>query len=173
MKAYWGSGSIAFVILACTRWRWVISFMPWPLYPQGKSPCFPLDRRLCGPQSRSGHSGEEKNSQALPGLEPLIIQIHFNVILLSMPRPLKWSLSMRFLKQIFGYTTCCHISFFWFNHPKILDEVHQLWSSFLCNFHCIVTSPPLVPNILLSTLNVFSPQSRNKFHSYVNKDEKS
>jgi hypothetical protein len=29
---------------------------------------------LGGPQSRSGHGGEEKNSQALPGLEPPIIQ---------------------------------------------------------------------------------------------------
>jgi len=30
-----------------------------------ESPWYPLDRRLGGPQSRSGHSGgEEKNSQA-------------------------------------------------------------------------------------------------------------
>jgi hypothetical protein len=28
--------------------------MPWLLYPQGKSPWYPLDRRLCGPQSHSG-----------------------------------------------------------------------------------------------------------------------
>jgi hypothetical protein len=35
--------------------------------PQGKSPGHPLDRRLGGPQSRSGHSGgEEKNSRPLP-----------------------------------------------------------------------------------------------------------
>jgi hypothetical protein len=33
-----------------------------------------LDRRLGGQQSRSGHGGEEKNSQFLPELEPLIIQ---------------------------------------------------------------------------------------------------
>jgi hypothetical protein len=44
------------------------------LYPQGKSPWYPLDRRLGGTQSRSGHSGEEKNFQPLPGLEPPIIQ---------------------------------------------------------------------------------------------------
>jgi hypothetical protein len=37
----------------------VVSFTPWPLYPQGKSPCYPLDRRLGGPQSRSGRGGEE------------------------------------------------------------------------------------------------------------------
>jgi hypothetical protein len=38
--------------------------------PQGRSPWYPLDRRLGGPQSRSGHGGEEKNSQSLPGIEP-------------------------------------------------------------------------------------------------------
>jgi hypothetical protein len=32
-----------------------------------------LDRRLGGPQSRSGHGGDEKNFQPLPGLEPPII----------------------------------------------------------------------------------------------------
>jgi hypothetical protein len=35
----------------------------------GKSPQYPLDRRLGGPQSRSEHSIEEKNSQSLPGIE--------------------------------------------------------------------------------------------------------
>jgi hypothetical protein len=38
--------------------------------PPGKSPRYLLDRRLGGPQSRSGRGGEEKNSQPLPGLEP-------------------------------------------------------------------------------------------------------
>jgi len=45
----------------------VVSFTPWPLHPQGKSPQYPLDRRLGGPQICSGHTGEEKNSQ-LPTL---------------------------------------------------------------------------------------------------------
>jgi hypothetical protein len=44
------------------------------VYLQGKSPWYPLNRRLGGPQSRSGRGGEEKNSQSLPGLEPPIIQ---------------------------------------------------------------------------------------------------
>jgi len=52
----------------------VVSFMPWPLYPQGKGPWYPLDRRLGGLQSWSGQSGEEKTSQHFSGLEPLIIQ---------------------------------------------------------------------------------------------------
>jgi hypothetical protein len=38
--------------------------------PQRKNPWFLLDRRLGGPQSRSGRGGEEKNSQPSPGIEP-------------------------------------------------------------------------------------------------------
>jgi len=40
----------------------VVSFMSWPLYSQEKSPWYPLDRRLGGPQSPSGCGGEEKKS---------------------------------------------------------------------------------------------------------------
>jgi hypothetical protein len=50
----------------------VISFMPRPLYPQGKSAWYTLHRRRGGLQSRSGH---KKNSHPLPRLEPPIIQL--------------------------------------------------------------------------------------------------
>jgi hypothetical protein len=43
------------------RWRWVVNFMPWPLYSHGNSPRYPLDRRLGGPQNQSKCYGEEKN----------------------------------------------------------------------------------------------------------------
>jgi hypothetical protein len=42
-----------------TTWRWVVNFTPRPLYPRGKSPRYPLDRRLGGTQSRSGRFGEQ------------------------------------------------------------------------------------------------------------------
>jgi len=48
--------------------------MPQPLYAKGRRSWYPLIRRLSGPQSWSGHSGEEKNFQPLPGLGPLIVQ---------------------------------------------------------------------------------------------------
>jgi hypothetical protein len=71
MKTYYGSGGIASRILDLgTRWRWVVSFTSRPLYPQGKSPRYPLDRKLGGPQSRSGRGGQEKNSHLPPGIEP-------------------------------------------------------------------------------------------------------
>jgi hypothetical protein len=55
-----------------TRLKCVDSFTPRPLYPQGKSSWYPLDRRLGGPQSRSGR-GEELHIHLLSGLEPPII----------------------------------------------------------------------------------------------------
>jgi hypothetical protein len=46
----------------------LVSFTPRPLYPLGKSPLYPLDRRLGGPQNRSERRGEEQLF-TLPGLE--------------------------------------------------------------------------------------------------------
>jgi hypothetical protein len=41
-----------------------------------------LDRRLGGPQRRSGRGGEEKNSQPPPGIEHLRAQYIITIILL-------------------------------------------------------------------------------------------
>jgi len=46
----------------------------WLLYPHRKSPWYPLDGKLGGPQSLSGHGDEEKNSQPLLQLKHPIIQ---------------------------------------------------------------------------------------------------
>jgi hypothetical protein len=54
----------------------VVSFTPRPLYSQGKSPWYPLDRRPGGPQSRSGRGGEEKST-------PLKFQTTINVVYLT------------------------------------------------------------------------------------------
>jgi hypothetical protein len=71
MKTYWcKGGTVPRILDLGTRWGWVVSFMPPLLYPQGKSPRYPLDRRLGGPQSRSGRGGEEINSQPPPAIEP-------------------------------------------------------------------------------------------------------
>jgi hypothetical protein len=44
MKAYWGVKVwLHSFFNLCTRWRWVVSFTPRPLYPQRKSPRYPLD----------------------------------------------------------------------------------------------------------------------------------
>jgi hypothetical protein len=48
--------------------------MPRPLYPQGKAPWYPWNRRLGVPQNRYGHGGEEKNFKPLLGIKHPIIQ---------------------------------------------------------------------------------------------------
>jgi hypothetical protein len=52
------------------RRRWAVSLTLRPLYLRGKSPWYPLDKRLDEPQSRSGRGVEEKNSQPSSGIEP-------------------------------------------------------------------------------------------------------
>jgi hypothetical protein len=52
------------------RWRWVVSFTSRPLYPLGKISQYPLDRRLGGPHSQSGHCEIEKNFLPLSEVEP-------------------------------------------------------------------------------------------------------
>jgi hypothetical protein len=64
-KRHWRSGGIAPDILDLgTRWRWVVSFTTRPLYPQGKSPRYPLG----GLQGRCGRGGENKNSTKVQSL---------------------------------------------------------------------------------------------------------
>jgi len=66
MKTYWGSGYIAPSILNLgTRRRWVVSLTRRLLYPWGKNPQYPLDRKLGGYQSWSGGGGEEKKADLL------------------------------------------------------------------------------------------------------------
>jgi hypothetical protein len=43
---------------------------PAALYPRGKDPRYPLDKRLGGPQSWSGHGLDGKSSLPLPGIKP-------------------------------------------------------------------------------------------------------
>jgi hypothetical protein len=61
MKTYgkWSCGST--ILDLGTKWRWVVSFTPRPLYSLGKSPRYPLDKRLGGPQNLCECCGEEKN----------------------------------------------------------------------------------------------------------------
>jgi hypothetical protein len=55
MKTYGGTGWINLRILdLATSWGWVVSFSPLPLYYRGKSPRYPLDRRLVGPRNWPG-----------------------------------------------------------------------------------------------------------------------
>jgi len=74
MKAYWGSGGTATITLKLgTTWKWLVTLTPRQLYPRGKSPWYPLNRRLSGPQSQSGRFGGKKNILFLPEFETRIV----------------------------------------------------------------------------------------------------
>jgi hypothetical protein len=76
MKTYLGNGGIAPRILNLgTRWKWVVSFNPRPLYRQGKERRYPLDRRLDGPQSRSGRGGEQNKYPVSAGSRTPLVQL--------------------------------------------------------------------------------------------------
>jgi len=64
---------------------------PAALYP-GKVPHYPLDRRLNGPQSRSRHSGGEKNVSLYRELRPRRSARSLVTILTELPRLIsgKW-----------------------------------------------------------------------------------
>jgi hypothetical protein len=70
----------------------VVSFTPLPPYHQGRSPWYPLDRKLDGLQSLSVRGGEERSPQPLSELEPSIIQLEalrLNTDLSWLPVPFK------------------------------------------------------------------------------------
>jgi hypothetical protein len=68
-EGMWGSGCTDTYFLDLgTSWRLVFSCRHRPFCHRGKSPRYPLDRRLGGLQTRSGRRGEEK-FLTLPGLE--------------------------------------------------------------------------------------------------------
>jgi hypothetical protein len=71
MKAYWGVEVYLQVVLWPRHYIEVSGQLHVPAaLPQGKSPCYQLDMRLGGPQSRSGRGGEKNNPQPLPDSKP-------------------------------------------------------------------------------------------------------
>ena len=66
-----GGGSKApFILNLGTRWGWYVCYTPRAAALAGWNDCDPLNRRLGGPQSRSGRLGEGINILPLPGIEP-------------------------------------------------------------------------------------------------------
>jgi hypothetical protein len=85
----------------------------------------PLDRRLDGPQSQSGHGGEEKNSEPLPGLEPPIIQ----PVAQCCTTELSWLL-------LHLYSACTYYS-----HSTFRGSFEILPFSFWCALHVTTQMP--------------------------------
>jgi len=112
----WGSGGIVpRIVNLGSRWRWVVSFTPRPLYPRGRSFWYQFDRRLGGPHRRSGRGGEEKQSLHCPCRQSNPFRPAHNLITILTELPLDelnmkglegtiCNLSLRFLCKCFGHT---------------------------------------------------------------------
>jgi hypothetical protein len=61
--------SYSFLTSALEGSKWSVSHSGRALPPGKGPPCYPMDRRLGGPQSRSAHRGQRKNRLPLPGIE--------------------------------------------------------------------------------------------------------
>jgi hypothetical protein len=70
-----GSGCIGphFLNLG-SSWRWVVSFTPLPLYPQGKNTRSSLNKRIAGLQSRCGRRGENSWPYRESNSDPSVVQ---------------------------------------------------------------------------------------------------
>jgi hypothetical protein len=67
MKTYRGNGGVVpYILNLSTKWRWVVSFTPRPLFSTGNSPWYPFDTRLSWPQSWSGRCGRREKIPSLP-----------------------------------------------------------------------------------------------------------
>jgi hypothetical protein len=71
MKAYrWSRVIVMFSLNLGNRWRWLFCLMPRLLYPRGKRPHYPFNRRLGG----SEHFIKEADLLTLLAFEPRFIQ---------------------------------------------------------------------------------------------------
>jgi hypothetical protein len=76
------------------RWRWVVSFTTLQLYRRGNSSPYPLDRRLGGPQSRSGRCGEEKDLATAGNRTPILQPVAYRYSDWAIPRTI-WHKHLR------------------------------------------------------------------------------
>lgn len=71
MKAYMGNrGLIPLIFNPSAKWPWLVNSTSYRFIPM-KGRRHPLNRRLGGPQAKSGRFRKEKNLLLLPGLKPL------------------------------------------------------------------------------------------------------
>jgi hypothetical protein len=120
----WRYSSIIFDL--DTRWKWVVSFTPRPLYLRWRSPRNAFDRRLGGLQKRSGRCGIEENivsaGNRTPAAQPVarrftdwVIPAHF--------KPMYAMLNSVFCVAQGKYT-----------HRKVIEEKSKLKREAVCSF---------------------------------------
>lgn len=70
IKTHSSTGIATNILNLSTKWRYVVSFMPWPLYSLGRTPWYLLLRSLSGLQRQSWCAGHQKISYSCQELTP-------------------------------------------------------------------------------------------------------
>jgi hypothetical protein len=102
------------------RWRWVVASRPW-----GKSPRYPLDRRLGGPQSRPVRCGAENNLLPLKGSSG----------------PLCWLMLLTLHRPPFTYDSWFHGGFLLLTSILPLGIGHRFYVGCVADFRRYRLSP--------------------------------
>jgi hypothetical protein len=108
-----------------TGWKWMVSFMPLPPYP--------LDRRLDGPQSRSGLCGEEINLIPAGKLSPVVQPVARHYTDWAIPTLYQltygtsvWIQSPGWSQSKAAFIYCDIIDVGWIKHPRIIRVIEVL-----------------------------------------------
>jgi hypothetical protein len=113
-----------------TRWRWVVNFTTRPLYPRWNSPRYPLDRRLGGPQSRSGGCRKEKNHPLgriwTQAVQPIALSVHWITLTSTLLMGFK---VIEFIVLLI--TSRIYLLFLSFSCFQIREGVHLRWEETL------------------------------------------
>jgi hypothetical protein len=144
MKAYWGSRSMASCILHLdTTWWWVVSFTTRPLYPQGSSPCYPLDRRLGEPQSQSGLWARYTHTPTYPMVHDIIWKGDSHSVCQKIPSFLYGT--RRFITV---FTIASHWTLFWASRIQFSPSIPiSLRSNLMLSSHlCLGLPSGLLPS---------------------------
>jgi hypothetical protein len=136
---------------------------PAALYPRRKDPRYPLNRRLGGPQSRSGRRGQKKSPLPLSGIDRPIVQLvvgHYTA----------WATAAQ-------YTLHAHtmsVLYFAIYYSPTILLLRRLTSSFIFSpfstiFHFVSkffnnAQPPFTA--CSCTHSNTGPVARNSFHSW-------
>jgi len=113
-----------------TRWRCVVSFTLWLLYPQGKIPQYPPNGRLVCPDL-----GEEWSLLSLPGISPCFLSSACT--LMTIPAHLSWLQFLSYPPLYFYSGMTRQIYYTW---KQWFQNWEFLWRKLVDYVHCCFTS---------------------------------
>jgi hypothetical protein len=126
MKAYgWGRGIAPLTLNFSTGQRWVVSFMPWPLYFQGKNPATHWIAVWVGPRASLGSSAEVKPFYPCQDSKPILSSSQLVAVTWTTPSQLQPTMQMTSSGATNYFSKCWTLPSD-LNSPKPQDKMKHL-----------------------------------------------